>query len=104
MATAHATAMKTLLEKRRNRVPACVACHVTGYGTSLGYQLQRPLPTLEHVGCESCHGPGSAHVGQPIASNIQRRVALEICRGCHTPEHSALDEAPKRYWSRIRHK
>lgn len=68
--TKHAIAM-TALEKiaarptLRNFDPECVVCHTVGHGYTTGYQDEKKTPGLKHVGCESCHGPGSAHAADP---------------------------------------
>jgi len=48
---------------------------------------------LRDVQCESCHGPGSAHVtarpGPARRTTIRRTADAEFCATqCHTPEHS----------------
>ncbi|QEL18174.1 multiheme c-type cytochrome [Limnoglobus roseus] len=43
----------------------CVQCHSIGFGYQTGYTDAKATPQLKHVGCESCHGPGSGHVTQP---------------------------------------
>jgi cytochrome c1 len=48
----------------------CLKCHATGHGKPGGYFIPDPADEkavkkaakLEGVGCESCHGPGSAYV------------------------------------------
>jgi hypothetical protein len=62
--TKHAKAFTDLPMMYRND-PRCLTCHVTGYGESGGYAAGTSVETLRElldVGCESCHGPGSAHV------------------------------------------
>jgi predicted CXXCH cytochrome family protein len=64
--------------------PLCAYCHVVGFDTE----------TLEwselSVGCEACHGPGSAHVDEPRIGNIINPARLtptlagDICTNCHT--------------------
>jgi nitrate/TMAO reductase-like tetraheme cytochrome c subunit len=68
--TAHSHAMEALetIAKRpaqRNYDPECVVCHTVGFGYRTGYQNDVSTPHLRHVGCESCHGPGSGHVANP---------------------------------------
>lgn len=43
----------------------CVACHTVGFGYATGFQSEDKTPALKHVGCESCHGPGSGHMSSP---------------------------------------
>jgi len=40
----------------------CVLCHVVGFGYTSGFKDEVTTKHLEHVGCESCHGPASLHV------------------------------------------
>ena len=41
--------------------PLCDGCH------SVNYDIKTKTVTEWNVGCERCHGPGGAHVKQPIA-------------------------------------
>ena len=43
----------------------CVQCHAVGFRYQTGYTNEKDTPNLKHVGCESCHGPGSGHVADP---------------------------------------
>ncbi len=43
----------------------CVKCHVVGFEHQTGYEDEKKTAHLKHVGCESCHGPGSGHVANP---------------------------------------
>lgn len=53
----------------------CVVCHTVGFKYTTGYydppagankkQIDRHNEKLKHVGCESCHGPGSEHANNP---------------------------------------
>ena len=38
---------------------ACIGCHVTGWGSEGGYDIDDPSKYLVNVTCESCHGPGA---------------------------------------------
>jgi hypothetical protein len=49
----------------RNLDPECVVCHTVGFGYNTGYKNASKTPHLSHVGCESCHGPGSGHAADP---------------------------------------
>jgi len=86
---------------------ACFRCHTTGYGTPTGYPVPRtgvePTDELkrrmkEHggVGCEACHGPGSAYVPYKQEHEDYRWKEIAVrgalvpileahCTGCHTP-------------------
>lgn len=57
----HSTAFADLLAEEQ-KDPECFKCHVTGHGEETGYVSASETPELKNVGCESCHGPGSAHV------------------------------------------
>ena len=49
---------------------SCLACHTTGFGHAGGYVVPdegdkkavKHAKNLANVGCESCHGPGSAYI------------------------------------------
>jgi hypothetical protein len=86
----------------------CFKCHTTGYGKPGGYAVPDPkdrkaarkAKTLEGVGCESCHGPGSEYVKIFEAiDKSQRRYTVEelysaglrkpdkaTCVACHNDE------------------
>mgnify|MGYP002621019268 FL=1 len=89
--TPHATAWHTLEQRDKDWDLSCIGCHLTGYrrpgGSSLGH-----VEGLEGVQCESCHGPGSLHVGAPTlapdAGGVRRDVPSWVCAGCHNAEHS----------------
>jgi len=64
----------------------CYACHTTGYGRPGGFISYEKTPDLGHVGCESCHGPGSSHVRTGDPADLAVRVTLDTCRPCHEDE------------------
>jgi hypothetical protein len=104
--TAHGRALTTLEKKGRERDPACVGCHVTGYlrpgGTA---DIRLAATRLRDVGCEACHGPGADHrdavmMTSPDApararearpGSFQREVPALVCLGCHTPDQTGGD-------------
>jgi hypothetical protein len=89
-ATRHARALASLEAAHRARSPACVGCHVTGWAQPGGTEDVAVATTrLRDVGCESCHGPGSAHAETPnIPGRITRQVPASVCLGCHTPDQT----------------
>ncbi|HEY1188591.1 MAG TPA: multiheme c-type cytochrome, partial [Gemmata sp.] len=54
----------------------CVKCHTVGFEHDTGYQDEKATPHLKHVGCESCHGPGSGHVADPKNKKLTELLAL----------------------------
>ena len=64
--------------------PTCDGCH------SVGYNIQTYQPAEWNVGCERCHGPGSAHVAAPSPDNIINPARLDYvaasdtCIQCHS--------------------
>lgn len=64
--------------------PTCDGCH------SVGYDIHSKQVAEWNVGCERCHGPGSAHVAAPTASNIINPqhldyvAASDTCIQCHS--------------------
>lgn len=87
--TRHGRAYETLKARGRELDLECVSCHVTGFGQPGGATLAS-LQHLEGVGCESCHGPGGAHVDNPNsrAGHLPRAVPERACLSCHDAEHS----------------
>ena len=87
-ATRHAFAYQTLLKKERYFDAGCVSCHTTGFGYATGFQIGEQDSTLEGVQCETCHGPGKQHVGNPKKSNIRSGADTSLCLQCHDTKHS----------------
>ncbi|MDE0636942.1 MAG: multiheme c-type cytochrome [Candidatus Poribacteria bacterium] len=86
--TRHAFAYQTLLKKERYFDPNCVSCHTTGYGYDTGYQIGDQDSTLQGVQCETCHGPGKQHAGNPKKTNIRSGKDTSLCLQCHDATHS----------------
>lgn len=88
--TGHVKAMDTLVHDGRDKDRSCVGCHSAGFDLPGGACTTTALrdKKLGGVQCESCHGPGSAHVlsgGEP--RHISRVVPEARCRECHLPPH-----------------
>jgi len=124
----HAKAFKTLVELKPPRQfdPECVSCHVTGWHPTKyfpyqgGYASFEKTPQLIDVGCETCHGPGGAHVkaeqGSDEALQVKLQKALVItkeeaadaisakqnCFTCHDGDNSP-DFDFKTYWPDVEH-
>jgi predicted CXXCH cytochrome family protein len=64
--------------------PLCDGCHSTNY------DVKAKQTTEWNVGCERCHGPGSAHVARPTRANIIDPSRLDYvsandtCIQCHS--------------------
>jgi nitrate/TMAO reductase-like tetraheme cytochrome c subunit len=99
--SAHAGALKTLEKVGHDRDPDCVGCHVVGLDFEGGFTSRAQTNELSDVGCESCHGPGAAHVADAKKESI-RRSTLANCVSCHNLDHSPGFDAQK-YWQQIRH-
>ncbi|MYA68956.1 thioredoxin domain-containing protein [Candidatus Poribacteria bacterium] len=87
-ATRHAFAYETLLKKERYFDAGCVSCHTTGFGYQTGFQIGDSNSTLKGVQCETCHGPGKQHIGNPKKSNIRSGADTSLCLQCHDTKHS----------------
>jgi predicted CXXCH cytochrome family protein len=69
---------------KRPTGPLCDGCH------SVNYDITTKKVSEWNVGCEKCHGPGSAHVDRPVASTILNPArfdyvhASDTCIQCHS--------------------
>ena len=78
--------------------PTCNGCH------SVNYNIQTKAVTEWNVGCEACHGPGSAHVKQPVSSNIVNPANLgyvagdNVCMQCHVQARPAQSPIEGQYY------
>ncbi|TVM16413.1 cytochrome C [Oceanidesulfovibrio indonesiensis] len=64
----------------------CFECHTTGYGKPGGFVSWEKTPDLAHVGCETCHGPGSVHTEYGDPEDITLKPTMEQCISCHSEE------------------
>lgn len=102
----HARAFATLVERRADADPKCIACHSVGFGSASGYRRAYGQSRLVDVGCESCHGPGSLHVrrweGEESIGFVYRPLAAGDCQKCHYGEFSRPFDWDT-FWPRIAH-
>jgi hypothetical protein len=103
----------------------CIGCHTTGFRNPMGqngngewvyspfpaslvppdYEEQYPdydhdgIADIVNIGCEACHGPGSAHIlgsGDPdyilAPSELDTERSNEICEQCHVRTKSSPNE------------
>ena len=86
--TKHARALSALARVGRDKDPACVGCHVTGYLQPGGPKdIADARARFANVGCESCHGAGSKHgAALDKRGTLARAVPEATCRGCHTAD------------------
>jgi hypothetical protein len=96
----HSQAYPTLRAKEKQYHLDCIGCHVTGWRQPGGVCRIDETQGREEVGCESCHGPGSVHVGQPVVQTIRRGKTPATCTGCHDAENSPHFDF-ERYLARI---
>lgn len=103
--SSHASAMNTLLLKKRHEDASCVECHVLGFKEKGGYVSEVISPKFSNVQCENCHGPRKSHILNP-SQKITGAQAIDpkkSCAECHTPPHSPGFDS-KKYWKSIEHK
>jgi hypothetical protein len=98
----HAHALETLVGVQADFNPSCFRCHSVGAGLPTGYTNREQTPHLEHVGCESCHGPGSAHIAAPSEPFGGLKRDATACVACHSVDNSPeFDWAT--YWPLVSH-
>lgn len=91
-ATAHSKAMAKVPKEKWGDAK-CHACHTTEL-VMQGRAGKEPT-----VGCEACHGRGSAHPG---AGKVARKVDLSVCQKCHRGEHDGKPFDAEGGYSKIR--
>ena len=83
---------------KRPTGPLCDGCH------SVNYNVQTHAVTEWNVGCEKCHGPGSAHVAKPSRANIVNPARLDsvaasdACIQCHSQGKPLKNPIEGRYY------
>ncbi|MEN8185474.1 MAG: cytochrome c family protein, partial [Myxococcota bacterium] len=91
----HASSLRSLEAQGKTGSGQCLQCHTTAFGRPGGFPTGGAAashPDLARVGCESCHGPGEAHVAESAAKvgtivslgdKCDSCVILQICGSCH---------------------
>lgn len=89
--TSHARALLALGKDGATN-PACLRCHVTGYGDTT-YGMRSTPADLGGIQCEACHGPGSLYSKSSVMRNRSMshelglvRVDSTTCIRCHNQE------------------
>src|SRR4051794_37613141 len=78
--------------------PLCDGCH------SVNYNVRTKTVAEWNVGCERCHGPGSAHVASPTIGNIVNPATLDFVRAndtciqCHSQGQPLINPIEGRYY------
>ena len=125
----HSKALDTLVDARnpglRQFDGECLQCHTTGFKHTTGFNDPNIKPKtkqlLHHVGCESCHGPASAHVNNPDDMQVRKllnpwakhfnvgvpeQVRLQridnFCQDCHNIENDVHWDFKQR-WPKVIH-
>ena len=99
--TRHAHAMATLENKNQQFDNECIRCHVVGFEKG-GFQSLITTPQFANVQCESCHGPGREHAGNPGGKPYGQMVTPAGCIQCHAPPNDDTFDFSV-YWPKIKH-
>jgi hypothetical protein len=101
--TSHSQAYSTLEKNNQSKNIECIQCHVTQESKKFNMMpedktfLLNISGDLKTVGCESCHGAGKFHVGNPEGVPMDRTADKFVCTNCHTPDRDDdFDYAVKR--------
>lgn len=100
----HGQALESLRRVNKTFDPDCIICHTVGFRTAGGYIDDEVTTHLSNVQCESCHGPGKAHVASNGAAKFSAKSVTKesVCAQCHNQKHSPAFDV-ERYWPKIEH-
>lgn len=103
----HSKAMESLKAKGEDKNPACLECHTTAFNKG-GYKVgDANAANFEGVGCESCHGPGSAYKKMSVMKD--KKLAMEngliepseeVCKKCHNKKSPTFKGFEFKEWSK----
>jgi hypothetical protein len=99
--TKHPRAYEVLVKEGKQYHLDCVTCHVALWQQPAGTCRVDQTAGREEVSCESCHGPGSNHLANPVKQTIARADSKQTCLKCHDHENSPSFEY-ETYLPRIR--
>ena len=83
---------------KRPTGPLCDGCH------SVNYDVEAKTVSEWNVGCEKCHGPGSAHVARPVRDTILNPArfnyvhANDTCIQCHSQGRPLTNPIEGKYY------
>ena len=83
---------------KRPTGPLCDGCH------SVNYDISTKTVAEWNVGCEKCHGPGSAHVARPVRDTILNPArfdyihASDTCIQCHSQGRPPTNPIEGKYY------
>ena len=123
-ASTHALAYETLATEKAKEIAAgkglgdpqkeaeCLKCHVTRpfLGCEVTISAKGKYDPSEGVGCEACHGPGSAYKKvmkdheAAVKAGLATELSEELCKKCHneaSPTFKGFDYAEQ--WKAIAH-
>jgi hypothetical protein len=103
-ASRHAHAYASLEKKGYHGDPECLRCHVTAFAQDGGFRRPDAIKrdSRMNISCESCHGPGLAHVMVAGRDSPLRPVGQATCVSCHDAENSPKFQY-QAYWEKIKH-
>jgi len=86
----HARSFESLVREGGQGSPECLGCHTTGFNNGGFVWRGSDSEKFAHVGCESCHGPGSGYRKAGIMKNRAEAMANglvipdeTVCKKCH---------------------
>jgi len=89
---AQETAKKAGVTGNPQETPACLKCHVTGYGEDSGL-FGEGFVKADGVQCEACHGAGGDYYSIGVMKDKTKAIEAglimptkELCVKCHNPE------------------